>query len=186
MRFLCGFTWYVRMLAYIRHNAVLSYRRGYSVALCMWRGVWSVRTRGGVVWRGQLYVNWGTHDVHASAQSSGCCVASVWRVFPNYMRYVRITCNIMRFKAFSFLLLAITPPYLYNVVYWLNLAYLGIHPARCHIPTPPRVRQQRPKPTHFQIFFIFIFFCKSPCTLRFGLSRFSFVLSEFCVSCGKL
>ena len=57
MRFLCGFTWYVRMLAYIRHNAVLSYRRGYSVAIYMWRGVWSVRTRGGVAWRGKLYVD---------------------------------------------------------------------------------------------------------------------------------
>ena len=160
MRFLCGFTWYVRMLAYIRHNAVLSYRRGYSVALCMWRGVWSVRTRGGVVWRGKLYVNWGTHDVHASAQSSGCCVASVWRVFPNYMRYVRITCNIMRFKAFSFLLLAITPPYLYNVVYWLNLAYLGIHPARCHIPTPPGYASSAPSPP-ISKFFLFLFFSVS-------------------------
>ena len=163
MRFLCGFTWYVRMLAYIRHNAVLSYHRGYSVALCMWRGVWSVRTRGGVVWRGKLYVNWGTHDVHASAPSSGCCVAfcgSVWRVISVYMRYVRITRNIMQFKAFSFLLLAITPPYLYNVVYWLNLAYLGMHPARCHIPTPPGT-PAAPQAHPFPNFFYFYFFSVS-------------------------
>ena len=128
--------------------------------------------------------------MHASAPSSGCC-AVFWGFlydvyFSDYLRYVRITRHIMRLNAFSFLLLAITPPCMLDVVYRLNLACLGVHPARCHIPTPPQVRQQRPKPTHFQNFFIFIFFCTSPCTLRFGLSRFSFVLSEFCVSCGKL
>ena len=45
---------YVRMLAYIRYNAVLSYRRGYSVAFCMWaalpRGINPAWCRC-VVWR---------------------------------------------------------------------------------------------------------------------------------------
>ena len=103
-----------------------------------------------------------------------------------YVRYVRITRNIMQFKAFSFLLLAITPPCMFDVVYRLNLAYLGIHPARCHTPTPPRYASSAPSPPISKIFLFLFFFCTSPCTLRFDLSRFSFVLSEFCVSCGKL
>ena len=81
----------------------------------------------------------------------------VWCLDSAYVRYVRITRNIMRFKAFCFLLLAITPPCMFDVVYHLNLAYLGIHPARCYIPTPPRYASSAPSPPISKIF-LFLFF----------------------------
>lgn len=139
------------------------------------------------VWCGVASYMW--IEVHTMCMHPNRLLVVVRRLydvyFSVYVRYVRITRNIMLFKAFSFLLLAITPPCMFDVVYQLNLAYLVYIQ---HVATypPPQVRQQRPKPTHFQNFFIFIFFCTSPCTLRFGLSRFSFVLSEFCISCGKV
>ena len=51
---------YVRMLAYIRHNAVLSYRRGYSVAI-PWRSICGAACGvcGRVaVWRGVASYMW--------------------------------------------------------------------------------------------------------------------------------